>query len=122
MTTSKSDRLSPKSRKRARRSRKPLGSSLPSLPIRPVASMGQNQEQRYIGGLSDRERVDKILSDLHTTHRWTIKHLLYNMVTQEPLLGTKWGATTTKRAKDISMAVFEKPDVINALSHATNHV
>ena len=89
MATSKSDRLSPKSRKRARRSRKPPGSSLPSLPIRPVASMGQNQEQRYIGGLSDRERVDKILSDLHTTHRWTIKHLLYNMVTQEPLPGTK---------------------------------
>jgi hypothetical protein len=34
----------------------------------------------------------------------------------------KYGSTTKKRARDLSMAVFGQPEVINALSQATTHV
>ena len=53
-------------------------------------------------------------------HRWTIEELLYYMVTEKPQ--QKWGVTTNKRARDISVAIFDQPAVINALSHAASHV
>ena len=69
-----SNNSSPGLKKRARRS-----------PTRTLfASQGRNPEYRYIKGLNHRERVDKILSDLQQEHRWTIKELLYYMVTENP--------------------------------------
>jgi hypothetical protein len=71
------------------------------------------QASRYIKGLSNRQRVDRILYSLHEEHRWTIKDLLSYMVTEEA--EEKYHATPTKRAKDISTAVFDQPEVLAAL-------
>lgn len=86
--------------------------------VRFVSSSGTNQQYRYIKGMKARERVDKILLDLHQEHRWTIKDLLYYMVTEDS--SEKWAPTPEKRAKDISTAIFERPEVLNALSRASN--
>jgi hypothetical protein len=74
----------------------------------------------YIGGLSGRERVDLVLARLAAEHRWTIKDLIYHMVTEEPQ--KKYGASTKKRARDISMAIFDEPEVIDVLSRASDHL
>src|SRR5215469_9931997 len=107
MSTSESDNSSPRSRGRARRSLSHASCSS-SPKVKPATSRVRRQEYRYIKGLSDRQRVDKILSDLQEEHRWTIKYLLYHMVTREPLRGQKWAVKPQKQAKDLSKAIFEQ--------------
>jgi hypothetical protein len=49
-----------------------------------------------------------------------IKDLIYHMVTEEPQ--KKYGMSTKKRARDILIAIFDEPEVVNVLSHASNHL
>lgn len=59
----------------------------------------------YIKGLSPRERVDMILSELQHKHRWTIKDLIYNMATAEPI--KKNGHSTKVRQRLLGEAIFQ---------------
>jgi hypothetical protein len=61
-----------------------------------------------------------VLARLGGEHRWTIKDLIHYMVTEEA--EKKYGKSTKKRARDISRAIYEDEDVINALSRASNHL
>jgi hypothetical protein len=107
-------------RKRARRS-SPLGVSHSPSPQPAIApSKGRHRQFNYIRGLSNRERVDLVLARLDDEHRWTIKDLIYYMVTEES--EKKYGKSTKKRARDISTAIFDDKAVINALSRASNHL
>jgi hypothetical protein len=89
--------------------------STKSSPAKNVSVSQSLPETHYIKGLNNRQRVDYILKNLYEEHRWTIKDLFYYMVTEEP--EEKWGARTMKRAKDISTAVFDQPEVLAALKH-----
>jgi len=81
-------------------------------------SKKKRHEFDYIRGLSNRERVDLVLSRLDGEHRWTIKDLIHYAVTEES--EKKYGKSTKKRARDISTAIFDDKEVIDALSRASN--
>jgi len=104
-------------RKRARSSPRVSRSLSPQPEIDP--SKKKRHEFNYIGGLSNRERVDLVLSRLEGEHRWTIKDLIHYAVTEES--DKKYGRSTKKRARDISTAVFDDKEVIDALSRASNN-
>src|SRR6266481_8739051 len=101
-------------RKRARSSPRVSRSLSPQPEINP--SKKKHHEFNYIGGLSNRERVDRVLSMLDREHR-SIKDLIHYAVTEES--EKKYGKSTKKRARDISTAVFDDKEVIHALSRAS---
>lgn len=108
------------SRKRPRESPPPRSSRSPS-PQPDIGAPNKRHEQfDYVGGLTVRERVDRVLSQLYGEHRWTIKDLIYYMATEES--PKKYAMTAKKRAKDISKAIFDKPEVVDALSQASTHL
>jgi hypothetical protein len=100
--------------KRTRRQRTPSPAPEPSTHKTP------QQQFKYLRGLSNRERVDAVLSRMYGEHRWTIKDLIHYMVTEEQ--EKSYTASTEKRARDISKAIFDNPKVVDALSHASNHL
>jgi hypothetical protein len=61
-----------------------------------------------------------VLERLGDEHRWTIKDLIYYMVTEEP--EKKFSRSAKKRARDISTAIFENKEVTDVLSHASDHL
>ena len=58
----------------------------------------------YVKGLNSRERVDMILGEMYKNHRWTIKDLLFHMVTAEPT--KKWAKSTSARSAALVIALF----------------
>ena len=80
-------------RKRARRD--PSVPRLPSPQPDIEPPKGRHHEFDYIGGLSNRERVDLVLARLSDEYRWSIKDLIHDMVTEEP--EKKYGRSTKKR-------------------------
>ena|SRR5438552_7340936 len=68
----------------------------------------------YIRGLSIRERVDIVLHELNGKHRWSIKDLVYNMVTAEPI--KKNGVSCLVRAKALSDGIYQREEVVIASS------
>ena len=60
-----------------------------------------------------------MLSRLGGEHRWTIKGLIHYAVTEE---SEKYGRSTKKRARDISAAIFDDKEVIDALSRVSNNL
>jgi hypothetical protein len=50
-------------------------------------------------------------------HRWTIKDLLLHMVMEDPHI--PYTASKEKRARDISKAIFEQPQVASAMHEAS---
>jgi hypothetical protein len=71
----------------------------------------------YVKGLNSRERVDMILGDMYKNHRWTIKDLLFHMVTAEPT--KKWAKSTSARSETLSDAIYKQPEVTAKLSRAS---
>jgi hypothetical protein len=67
----------------------------------------------YIKGLTDRQRVNQVLSDLNDRHRWSLRDLLHHMVTAEP--ENKNERSTRVRAKIIADAVFMQETVLSAV-------
>jgi hypothetical protein len=57
---------------------------------------------------------------MYGEHRWTIKDLIYHMVMEEA--EKSYTASTKKRARDISKAIFDVPEVVNALRDASDHL
>src|SRR4030088_285447 len=107
-------------RKRARRSSPPRVSRSPS-PEPDIATLDQPRHGfPYLAGMSNRQRVDIVLSRMYGEHRWTIKDLIYHMVMEEA--EKSYTASTKKRARDISKAIFDVPEVVNALRDASDHL
>ena len=103
-------------RKRAQSSPRVYSRSQPEID----PSKKKRHEFDYIRGLSNGERVDLVLSRLDGEHRWTIKDLIHYAVTEES--EKKYGKSTKKRARDISTAIFDDKEVIDALSRASNNL
>ena len=61
-----------------------------------------------------------IFSRLDGEHHWTIKDLIHYAVTEES--EKKYGKSTKKRARDISTAIFDDKEVIDALYRASNNL
>src|SRR3981189_3029382 len=119
MPTSNNEKSSTGPNKRARRS-SPVRLSRPPSP-EPNSNVNIPQQQfNYLSGLSNRQRVDVVLSRLYGEHRWTIKDLIYHMVMEEQ--ERNYPASTKKRARDISKAIFDEPEVVDALSRASHHL
>ena len=74
----------------------------------------------YVKGLDSRERVDMVLGDIYKKHRWTIKDLLFHMVTAEPT--KKWAKSTLARSVTLSDAIYKQPDVTAKLSRASSNI
>jgi hypothetical protein len=75
---------------------------------------------QYVRGLSKRERVDMVLHELNEKHRWSIKDLIYHMVTEEPT--KKYGMTCSARAKALSDAIYQREEVVQRLAKASEDV
>src|SRR6266516_5540933 len=65
---------------------------------------------QYVRGLSARERVDMVLHELDRKHRWSIKDLVYYMVTAKPI--KKYGMSCLARAKSLSDGIYEQEGVV----------
>jgi hypothetical protein len=103
-----------------KRGRTESRSPSPQLQPDAVPSKKVHHEFNYIRGLSNRERVDLVLSRLEGEHRWTIKDLIHYAVTEEP--EKKYGRTAKKRARDVATAIFDDKEVTDALSRASNNL
>jgi hypothetical protein len=79
-----------------------------------------SSEYEYVKGLDSRERVDMVLVDLHKKHRWTIKDLLFHMVTAEPT--KKWAKSTLVRSVTLSDAIYKQPEVTAKLSRVSSDI
>ena len=103
-----------------KRGRTESRSPSPQLQPDAVPSKKVHHEFNYTRGLSNRERVDLVLSRLEGEHRWTIKDLIHYAVTEEP--EKKYGRTAKKRARDVATAIFDDKEVTDALSRASNNL
>jgi hypothetical protein len=65
---------------------------------------------KYIPGLSDRQRVDMVLQQLHEQHRWSLKSFHYHLVTAQPEEKHSW--STEYRARKLFEAIYEKDKVM----------
>src|SRR5436305_10660514 len=93
------------SRRRARRSTiLHRASATPSMEKQQVVD--PKKPTQYVRGLSKRERVDMVLYELNEKHRWSIKDLVYHLVTAEPI--KKYGITCSTRAKALSDAIYQQ--------------
>jgi hypothetical protein len=107
------------SRKRARQS-PTSGQADTNSPMRKRRVLNPDKPTKYIGGLSRRERVDMVLSELNDKHRWSIKDLIYHLVTAEPT--KKYGMKCSARAKSLSDAIYKEEEVVEQLSRASKDI
>jgi hypothetical protein len=70
-------------------------------------------EQRYIPGLSERQRVDMILKQMYEQHRWTLKSFIYHLVTAQP--EEKNARSAAYRTQKLSEAIYEQKEVVTEL-------
>jgi hypothetical protein len=70
-------------------------------------------DQRYIPGLSERQRVDMVLKQMHEQHRWTLKSFIYHLVTAQPEEKNAWSAAY--RTRKLSEAIYEQNEVVTEL-------
>jgi hypothetical protein len=61
-----------------------------------------------------------VLYELNEKHRWSIKDLVYHLVTAEP---TKtYGMTCSARAKALSDAIYQREEVVERLTRASEDI
>jgi hypothetical protein len=89
-------------------------------PIRKRRVINPNKPIPYVKGLSKRERVDMVLNELFEKHRWSIKDLIYHLVTAEP--EKKFGMKCSSRAKTLSDAIYKQEEVVQRLSRASKDI
>jgi len=70
--------------------------------------------------LSKRERVDMVLNELFEKHRWSVKDLIYHLVTEEPV--KKYGPKCSSRAKTLSDAIYKQEEVAKRLARASKDI
>jgi len=75
---------------------------------------------QYIKGLSKRERVDMVLCELNEKHRWSIKDLIYHLVTAEPT--KKYGMSCLARAKALSDGIYQQEEAVEQLARASQDI
>ena len=75
---------------------------------------------QYVRGLSRRERVDMVLYELNEKHWWSIKDLIYHLVTAEPT--KKYGMTCSARAKALSDAIYQREEVVERLARVSEDI
>ena len=80
-------------------------------------SLDQRQGTRSTPRLSNRQKVDDILRYMREEYRWSIKDLMFYMVTEDAEV--RYTATKEKRANDIAKALFEQPNVRSAIFTAS---
>jgi len=61
-----------------------------------------------------------ILKDLDGKHRWSIKDLIYHLVTAKPI--KKYGMKCSARAKTLSEAIYQQKEVVEQLARASKDV
>jgi hypothetical protein len=107
------------SRRRARQSTTPRqANATPSTGKQHVDD--PKKPTQYVRGLSKRERVDMVLNELNEKHRWSIKDLIYHLVTAEPT--KKYGMTCSARAKTLSDAIYQREEVVERLAHVSEDI
>jgi hypothetical protein len=75
---------------------------------------------QYVRGLSKRERVDMVLNELNEKHRWSIKDLIYHLVTAEPT--KKYGMTCLVWARTLLDAIYQWEEVVERLAHVLEDI
>jgi hypothetical protein len=61
-----------------------------------------------------------VLYELNEKHRWSIKDLVYYLVTEEPT--KKYGMSCLARAKALSDGIYQQEEVVEKLSHASQDI
>jgi hypothetical protein len=61
-----------------------------------------------------------VLHELFEKHRWSIKDFLYHLVTAEPT--KKFAAKCSSRAKALSDAIYQQPEVVEQLSRVSEDI
>jgi hypothetical protein len=61
-----------------------------------------------------------VLHKLNEKHRWSIKDLVYHMVTAEPT--KKYGMSCLARAKALSDGIYQREEVVEKLSRASQDI
>jgi hypothetical protein len=74
----------------------------------------------YVRGLSDRQRVDMVLQQMHEQHRWGLKSFLYYLVTAQPEEKHAW--STEYRARKLFEAIYEQEEVMTELHKVPENV
>ncbi|KAJ5146618.1 uncharacterized protein N7515_001182 [Penicillium bovifimosum] len=72
-------------------------------------------EYTYVTGLSDRERVDMVLQQMHGQHRWSLKTFICKLVTAQPEKHEKRARSTDYRAQKLFEAICEQDEVLDEL-------
>lgn len=97
------------SRKRACQSPPPITNNARTLP----RMYTTNSSGNYIPGLSDRQRVDMVLQQLHEQHRWSLKSFIYHLVTAHTV--EKNAISTENRTRKLFEAIYEQEEVMAKL-------
>ena len=61
-----------------------------------------------------------VLYELNEKHRWSIKDLVYYMVTAKPV--KKYGMTCLARAKTLSDGIYQREEVVEQLARASSDI
>ena len=61
-----------------------------------------------------------ILEELDGKHRWSLKDLIYHLVSAKPI--KKYGAKCSVRAKLLSDAIYRQEEVVKQLSHVSKDI
>jgi hypothetical protein len=61
-----------------------------------------------------------VLNELNEKHRWSIKDLIYHLVTAEPT--QKYGMKCSTRAKALSDAIYNREEVVEQLARASEDI
>ena len=61
-----------------------------------------------------------VLYELNEKHRWSIKDLVYHLVTAEPT--KKYGMTCSARAKTLSDAIYQREEVVERLARVSKDI
>jgi len=61
-----------------------------------------------------------VLNELFEKHRWSIKDLIYHLVTEEPV--KKYGPKCSSRAKTLSDAIYKQEEVAKRLARASKDI
>ena len=75
---------------------------------------------QYIRGLSIQERVDMVLYELNEKHQWSIKDLVYYMVTVKPI--KKYGMSCLAWAKVLLDGIYQQEEVVEWLAHVSEDI
>jgi hypothetical protein len=105
-------------------SQRSLRSQLSEMPRQvnqtPIPEQSEESSNTYVPNLDPRERVDMILGYIRDQHRWSVKDLLYHVVTASS--SDKNAHSETRRAKLVSQAIYEQPVVIEKLAVASKDI